>query len=265
MTIVPRVECTSMVLYLSQVHLRNGKRAELSKVQWLKILKVAVTFSINLRIISITKTYNMKSYDESYLKRLINEAVKEQNHFWWGCVIGMQYGKLSVKRVGQDEELAYCVDTEEAKAKTFMPIVRVKYGSPYKGQSIIGHVVCWYSKDHEPVNVSYLRYKSIPEVYETGATKHHINSLILFTDNTRSLIELRDSIYNSNINETKLNPEVFEPLCDNARYSFIRENGYEPVESKPIDKMRYKKNHADVLEYCQIFANGFENWKIDHQ
>jgi hypothetical protein len=207
----------------------------------------------------------MKAYNEALLKRLIDEAINEQNHFWWGCVIGMQYGKLSVKRVNSSEEPAYCVDNEEQKARAFQPIVRVKYGSPYKGSSKVGHLVKWYSPDHNPVNVAYLRVIPEPVMYETGTTEHHINSLILYTDNTRSLIEFRDEIFKNNIHEAKLNPAIFEPLCDAARINFLRENGYESVEAKPIDKMRYKKNHKDVKVYCELFANRFEDWKSDHK
>jgi len=35
----------------------------------------------------------------------------------------------------------------------------------------------------------------ITPLYETGATNHAVNDLILFTDNTRELAESRDSIY----------------------------------------------------------------------
>lgn len=206
----------------------------------------------------------MKAYDENKLNSYIEEAINEQNHFWWGCVIGLQYGRLYSIRVNEDEEPSYCVDTEERKANTFQPIVRVKYGSPYKGREPKGHVVSWYGEDHNPVNVAYLRIKPEPVIFETGATKHYINSLILYTDNTRSLVELRDEIYESNRNESVLTPIIFESLCDAARYQFLRENGYESVEAKPIDKMRYKKYSSDVMEFCQIYANRFDNWKLEH-
>jgi hypothetical protein len=34
-------------------------------------------------------------------------------------------------------------------------------------------------------------------IYETGATSHAVNDLVLFTDDTRELAELRDTIYES--------------------------------------------------------------------
>jgi hypothetical protein len=207
-----------------------------------------------------------KIYRDEQLQKLISEAINEQNHFWWGCVIGLQYGKLSVNRVGETEELSYCVNTEEQRQNSFQPIVRVKYGSPYEGREKVGHVVSWYDEvNHNPVNVAYLRRKPEPEIYETGATQHHINSLILYTDNTRELVELRDEIYNNHKYCTKLNPEIFIALCDAARLAFLRENGYDSEEAHPIDKMKYKKNFADVLEFCKIYVNRFHNWKIEHK
>lgn len=207
----------------------------------------------------------MKAYNETQLQNLIDEAINEQNHFWWGCVIGLQYNKLSVIRVNRTEELFYCVNSEQQKASTFHPIVKVKYGSPYNDMEKTGQIVSWYNENHEPVCVAYVRNKPEPEIFETGATKHYINSLVLFTDNTSKLIELRDEIYENHRHEEKLNPEIFVALCDAARREFLFENGWESVEAKPIDKMRYKKYYADVLEFCQIYANDFENWKIDHK
>lgn len=207
----------------------------------------------------------MKTYNKELLQKHIDKVINEQNHFWFGCVIGLRYGILCSIRVSENEELSYGVNSEEELQKTFQPIVRVKYGSPYEGQEKKGYLVNWFDEiNHNPVNVGYLKRKPEPEIFETGATKHHINSLILYTDNTRNLVELRDKIYKENINEIKLKPEIFVDLCENARYHFICENGYEPIESKPIDKMRYKKNYSDVLEFCMIFANRFDNWKLEH-
>ena len=227
----------------------------------------SVTFLIKIRIINKPNTKAMKTYDEVQLTKWINEAIHEQNHFWWGCVIGLQYGKLSMQRVDSDEELSYCVDNEEAQARTFMPIVMVKLGSPYVGEqwSKTGHIVKWYAENHEPVNVSYLRVKPEPVVFETGAKQHHINSLILFTDNTGDLIKLRDQIYSDHRDEDVIKPETFVALCDSARRMFLNEVDGECPEYKYINAMRYKKNYADVLEFCQIYSNGFSGWKSDHK
>ena len=104
----------------------------------------------------------MKPYNEKQLDNEINKAIHEQNHFWWGCVIGMQYGKLSLQRVDEDEELSYCVDSEEDKAKTFQPIVRIKYGSPYDGDEKIGNIVSWY--DENQTFISKCHLKNLPRI-----------------------------------------------------------------------------------------------------
>lgn len=207
----------------------------------------------------------MKKYNEQELFKLIYKAINERNHFWWGCIIGLQYGKLSILRVNKDDILSYCVDTEEQKEYSFHPIVRVKYGSPYKGMDKTGHIVNWFNEEHTPVCVAYLRNKPEPPIFETGATKDFINSLVLFTDNTGSLVELRDEIYENHKHLTELKPEIFVALCDAARLTFLRENGYECPESKGIDNMRYKKYYNNVQEFCMIFVNRFEDWKTDHK
>ena len=201
----------------------------------------------------------MKPYNEEILQKEIDKAINEQNYFWFGCVIGMQYGKLYSIRVDKDEDLQECVDTEEQREQTFKPIVLVKYSSAYDDSK--GYVVKWYDEEnHMPVDVSYLRSKPEPVIFETGATKHHINSLILFTDNTGALVDLRDNIYKTYGKEVVSKPELFEPLCEAARHIYFREvhnDGGE--EYRLINKMRYKKYYADVLEFCQIYANRFND------
>jgi len=206
----------------------------------------------------------MKPYNEELLEQEIHKAIHEQNHFWWGCIIGMQYGKLSLQRVSEDEELSYCVDTEEQKEKTFQPIVRIKYGSPYEGDEKVGHLVSWYDENHMPVNVAYLRYKPEPVVFETGAKHDFINSLVLFCDNTSNLVDLRDEIYENHKHETELKPEIFVSLCDAARLAYLREVEEEGQIYFNIDKMRFKKNYQHVKEFCQIYVDDFERWKIEH-
>lgn len=206
----------------------------------------------------------MKNYNEDTLNKAINKAIKEQNHFWWGCLIGMQYGSLYTVRCEKDEEPSYCVDTEEEKADTFMPIVKVKYGSPYESMSKTGHIERWFREDHEPLNVAYLRLKPEPQIFETGASQDFINSLILFTDNTGMLAELRDNIYEDHKHEAELNPTMFVALCDSARAMYINEVEREGLMYKNIYDLRYKKYYKNVLEFCQVYVDRFEDWKTDH-
>lgn len=77
------------------------------------------------------------------LQAKIEKAIKEQNHFWWGCEIGIAYGKR-VDTIRTNEE-------ERVTAKDFKPIVRVKYGSPYANQPKEGKIIKWYDQTAKEV------------------------------------------------------------------------------------------------------------------
>lgn len=51
------------------------------------------------------------SYTEDQLNDLISKIINEQNNFWWGCVIGYQYGKLLTCSIDKNDEISYCVKT----------------------------------------------------------------------------------------------------------------------------------------------------------
>jgi hypothetical protein len=70
-----------------------------------------------------------------------------------------------------------------------------------------------------------------------------------------------DSIYMTQINEQTVDPERFEVLCHEARRMFLCEIG----NNFHINKMQYKKHHQDVKDYCTLYVNRFNNWKINHQ
>lgn len=105
------------------------------------------------------------------------------------------------------------------------------------------------------------------EIYETGATSHAVNDLILFTDNTRELAELRDSIYHSFVND----PRPFikdESLYLEIAYKIL-------LHLLPEAKKAYKKEFAffghiadtdmaQNIEYSDLYALDFENWKSEH-
>jgi len=202
----------------------------------------------------------MKPYCEEILNKAINKAINEQNHFWWGCVIGLQYGSLYSVRCNEDDGFSVGVKPDTDKRDIFMPIVKVKYGCPYNNK--IGCIHSWFDEEnHLPVDLSYLILPPKQVIFETGATKDYINELILFTDNTSSLVNMLDSIYMTQINEQTVDPERFEVLCHEARRMFLCEIG----NNFHINKMQYKKHHQDVKDYCTLYVNRFNNWKINHQ
>jgi hypothetical protein len=104
-------------------------------------------------------------------------------------------------------------------------------------------------------------------VYETGATSHAVNDLILFTDNTRELVEFRDSCYKllldrpsraAKINEPYSAKEIFMQLFDRARKVYYKElPGYNNLHIRMIDD-------NGSLEYCLLYAADWDNWKKEH-
>lgn len=102
------------------------------------------------------------------------------------------------------------------------------------------------------------------ELFETGATSHAVNDLILFTDNTRELAELRDDIYKMMwqfdlMGDVKTwNNERFQKLLNKARAAYSNEFGGD--NSLHIINM----TDAEKIEYRQLYMNDFENWKSEH-
>jgi len=129
--------------------------------------------------------------------------------------------------------------------------------------------------------------------YETGASSHAVNDLILFTDNTRSLVQYRDQIYKARVSGKfpKGSRRVDFKLSDKC----IFDNGYHygwhfRIETRE-DRLlydfinllheaqeQYKKEfpayedhkHISELtsqqqaEFCQLYAEDFDNWKLSH-
>ena len=98
-------------------------------------------------------------------------------------------------------------------------------------------------------------------IYETGATSHAVNDLILFTDNTRELAEYRDYLYQQAINNDAPDNSIwtyFGGLCVDAKKIYKKEFGNR--NSLHIIQM----TAAEVEEYCKLYANDFTNWKQEH-
>ena len=104
----------------------------------------------------------------------------------------------------------------------------------------------------------------IAPLFETGATNHAVNDLVLFTDNTKSLAELRDSIYQNWLEfgnfGTSPNYERFVPLFNEAKKQYIREflkyNDHKHI---------YLMNSEQIREYCQLYILDFDTWKDEHK
>ncbi len=101
-------------------------------------------------------------------------------------------------------------------------------------------------------------------IYETGATSHAVNDLILFTDNTRELAEFRDKIY---IDWAKVGSfgttahyERFIPLYNKAVKQYKKE-----FPSFEDHKHIICMDGIECREYAQLYVNDFETWKIEHK
>ena len=103
--------------------------------------------------------------------------------------------------------------------------------------------------------------------YETGATSHAVNDLILFTDNTRELAELRDKLYLEWMQ--KGNPYGHEwTLIDQfgkLLYKAIQLYRTQfPNDSDHVVIYQSRLHFEKAKEYCTLYANDFDNWKSEH-
>lgn len=97
-------------------------------------------------------------------------------------------------------------------------------------------------------------------IFETGATTHAVNDLILFTDNTRELAEFRDAIYSDWVEAGNFGTERlanrFVPLFKEAQNTYCRELS----DHKHIALMAGN----DIFEYCQLYVDDLNSWKQEH-
>jgi hypothetical protein len=110
--------------------------------------------------------------------------------------------------------------------------------------------------------------------YETGATSHAVNDLILFTDNTRELARKRDSIYKLATEPGIYMAELNVNGQTKAFYTLAKM--FTPLLIAAID--RYKKEFPDSHshlsnikhwdeqgeEFLRLYAQGFDDWKLDN-
>ena len=107
--------------------------------------------------------------------------------------------------------------------------------------------------------------------FETGATTHAVNDLVLFTDNTRKLAELRDNIYKRWATNTvpKYAHEFtmeddFTSLLIASIAQYQKEFGHEQSRHISFFQNMDKNMRAQGWEFCKLYANDFENWKQEN-
>lgn len=110
--------------------------------------------------------------------------------------------------------------------------------------------------------------------YETGATSHAVNDLILFADNTRELAAKRDSIY-----EMALQPGIYQATF-NVNGPIAAKNALSDMFTSLLRMAKdyyikeFPDSHAHISdikhwddqgrEFCRLYADDFENWKSEH-
>jgi len=95
-------------------------------------------------------------------------------------------------------------------------------------------------------------------IFETGATSHAVNDLILFTDTTKELTHSRDIIY------TQLISANIKPKWYHFRVLLtLSVNSY--IDAFPISHWETTTmSEYEKKEFCQLYANDFETWKSEH-
>lgn len=105
--------------------------------------------------------------------------------------------------------------------------------------------------------------KKQTEVYETGATTHATNDLILFADNTKELAELRNSIYLSFARPQSVLDKI--DLASRFQHLYLKAVAAYKKEFPQTDRRYFLPIGSDMAnEFCQLYAADFEAWKVEH-
>lgn len=129
--------------------------------------------------------------------------------------------------------------------------------------------------------------------FETGASTHAINDLILFAENTKKLAVLRDEIYMQGVKPSDNDiikchlsgffgngecPGYPGPIRDRVKGILQKRFNRLFCETLEAYKKEFPDNHYqsrgnigdnvitydEQEEFCQLYANDFENWKKEH-
>ncbi len=112
--------------------------------------------------------------------------------------------------------------------------------------------------------------------YETGATSHAVNDLILFTENTRLLAEKRDWLYRHCMDCNIQNKPITGHLSDEYKAKADKEYLQGQFKYLLYDTIRlYNKELGDTYsfhaltikqrnEFARIYANDYTTWKTEN-
>jgi len=125
-----------------------------------------------------------------------------------------------------------------------------------------------YSLSPYQTEVTRLVKKREKVVYETGATSHAINDLILFTDNTRELAQLRNSTYEAMWQLDLMDKSgskhewdaihLFDKLFKAAKAAYCLQ--FDAESSQHILRI----GASGKYEFCQLYLKEYDNWKVEN-
>lgn len=93
--------------------------------------------------------------------------------------------------------------------------------------------------------------------FETGATSHEVNELILHADNDARLAGERDGIYQMAVNGNWNNARLHQQF--KRIFSYMTETSY----NKEVPSEKIQLNEEQRNEFAQLYTDGFTNWKRD--
>lgn len=99
--------------------------------------------------------------------------------------------------------------------------------------------------------------KTENQKYESGATTHAVNDLILFADNTPELVKLRDDIYKQASKADELN---FSQLLMQSIQAYIKE--FPQAEDHNHIKLMTTEQRG---EFRRLYFIDFDNWKEENE
>src|SRR5258708_1856424 len=102
---------------------------------------------------------------------------------------------------------------------------------------------------------------NINNSFETGAITHVVNELILYTDTTMRLAEMRDNIY-MRYNAKRKKYQTFMSALANL-FKKVVENYL--IEFKEDSYHIKNLGNKERLEFITLYANRFESWQKETQ
>lgn len=151
--------------------------------------------------------------------------------------------------------LSYDIDYRKGQGSGRTLKEQTDYDNPFTAQDIISNM-----QPNAPKQVKSNQYLQLfrinqPIIFESGATSHAVNDLILYTDNTRELAELRNEFYSKAVKD---NSETLVKdmgiLFTMATQNYINTFGY--VSSEHIRGI----DANGKVEFIRLYMDDFITW-----